>query len=159
MSSSTVIEHAEKIGVGAYPLFGAGAMLDGVDSLNASWFYTWARQLPPVEIAGWLIGSAAKTGGVAGDRDLYLGSGADGWAVQDIVITGQQSLTLSFTATGSGQGGVVLNYLDPVGNVIGTDVQAVGVAGGSFEVHGITPAGATTARLIAYANEGDGLTY
>ncbi|MEG8037911.1 glycosyl hydrolase [Sphingomonas sp. LR60] len=157
MLRADIIDHPEKIGIGTYPIYGLDAMIGGVDALHAAWFYTWAAFLPREAVSGWSIGAAAALAGDGGDRELRLDGGADGWAIQDIGIAGDQSLTLRFAATGaSGSGGIVLDYLDASGRVVGGSYVPIDSAGGSFTLDAITPAGTTSARLIAYADAGGG---
>ena len=122
-TASAAIDHVEKIGIGTYPIAGSADVLSGVKALHANWFYTWRGHPPAGEITGWMLGEAASSGGVVANRTLLLGNGVDGWASRDFVVAGNQSLTLTFAAESFG--GIVLNYLDAAGSVIGTSYRQV----------------------------------
>ena len=161
MGSSTVIDNADKIGIGTYPVAGFAAMLDGIQAVQAKWFYTWGGQLPSVEFTGWSLGSGASSGGVSSDQTLKLGIGADAWASQSFSVAGGRALTLSFAAEtlADSLGGVVVNYLDAQHAVIGTSYLPVVAGTEQYVLDTITPERTAEARLTAYTAAGIGVTF
>ena len=160
MSNPEIIEHPEKIGVGTYPSGGLHRMITDLDTVDASWFYTWTPTLPAMSFASWTLGLAVSDGGAAGDHELKLGKGSDAWAVQDAPVTAGARYSLRFdgAGVGAGQGGVMLNFLDAGGKLLKSDFVAVSGGQREYTLTGAAaPAGAASCQILAYTGSSDGI--
>lgn len=129
-------------------------MFNDLARLDAKWFYTWADHLPKVDIAGWTLGERAASGGIETDRTLRL-DGPEGWATQNVSLTGGGKFNLSFNADADqgATGGVFVEYLDSLGNTAGSAFATVNGDGNYLVESGLT-ATAKTARVLFYSSIG-----
>lgn len=150
----------EKIGIGTYQVSDPGSMLADIDLTGAHWFYTWGTSLPSLAVSSWGIGSAATLGGAEEDAELILGPGSDAWAWQSVSVAAGQSLSLSFTADAlaGATGGVVLEYKNASGGLLGKTFVPIADAANQYLAAAVVPAGTVTATLFAYTKDGAGLS-
>lgn len=154
---SQVLQAPAKLGIGGYQSFGVSRLLADIGLLDAAWYYTWSRALPPVAADPWTLGDDVDLGGTALDRSLKLGANSDAWLLQDVPVTAGQSFTLSVETAGTAAdtGGLSVEFRDAAGTRLSSHWMALDGTQGRMTLAGLpAPTGAVSARILAWGSSG-----